>query len=127
VNLARQAVLDDDEQERDLVVAEFRERLLRKNIDPDRAVVFVPTSIIHDWLQHATDERRSVTKVTPYLRTLAIAELRFASKRNGVPGWEWRGRQAPKNAKAVHIERTTASPRGSYKSRVGTVPRTGEG
>jgi hypothetical protein len=121
LNQSRQEVLDDDAHERDLVVAEFRERLLDKRVEPDRAVVFIPIFVLADWLKLATGEQKALNKVTAYLRTLAIPELRYL-KRNGTPGWVWRGCKASTKAKATTFDAIATSPYGVYRSRAADMP-----
>ncbi len=89
----RQIQVDDDSNEADLVAAHLRQKLHDKKQNPDTCCLFFTTAEITTWLQEATGNKYlPINKTTPYLRTLAIAELRY-TKKNGVPGWVWRGRK----------------------------------
>jgi hypothetical protein len=103
LNLLRQRDMDDDAQEQDLVVAHFRKCLADKGFNPDRDFVFIPTATLHKWLADATGEARPITKVTAYLRTLAIPQMRYV-KRHGCPGWTWRGAHATPRTEVCHVD-----------------------
>jgi hypothetical protein len=85
----RQSQVDDDSNEADLVAAYIRKKLRDKQQNPGTCCIFFTTAEITAWLQEATGTKLAINKATPYLRTLAIAELRY-TKKNGVPGWVWR-------------------------------------
>ncbi len=89
----RQAEVDDDSNETDLVVDFFRQKLRDENQNPDTCCLFFTTAEITDWLQKATGNNLPINKATPYLRALSIAELSY-SKKTGRPGWVWRGSHA---------------------------------
>ena len=106
----RQQQIDDDSNEADLVAAYIRKRLTDHNLDPDTCHVYMTTAEITDWLREAIGTKLPVNKATPFLRALAIVELRY-TKRNGAPGWAWRGRNS-KDTKGA-----------SVLSRLGIIPR----
>jgi hypothetical protein len=96
----RQARVDDDSNEADLVAAHIRKKLKDNSEDPDTCCIFFMTPEITRWLQEATGTKLPINKATPYLRALAIPELRY-TKKNGVPGWVWRGPRAKAKQSAV--------------------------
>jgi hypothetical protein len=94
----RQDDVDDDQDEADLVREAFRADLEARKHVPDREVILLPTKDCWDILRRCMDDNRAVTKVTPYLKTLNIRELR-QSNRGDAKGWVWTGAQAgPQNA-----------------------------
>jgi hypothetical protein len=101
--LRRQREVDVDATEADVIAGHLRERLRGQGHDPDTSVVFLPTAVMADLLEEATREKRPVTRVTPYLRSLGIAELSY-TKRTGRPGWLWKGRRVKPNERAVVVE-----------------------
>jgi hypothetical protein len=106
----RQAQIDDDANEADLVAAYLRAQLREQKEDPETCCVFMTTPEITKWLQDAIGSKLPINKATPYLRTLAIPELRY-SKKDGVPGWVWRGRKAPVGATAKVFSKLPFDPR----------------
>jgi hypothetical protein len=96
----RQAHIDDDSHEADLVAAYIRLRLCDERQNPDSCCFFFTTAEITTWLQQATGTKLPINKATPFLRHLSIPELTY-SKKNGVPGWVWRGRKASKEQKSI--------------------------
>jgi hypothetical protein len=89
----RQAQVDDDSNEADLVKAHLQKRLRDHELDPETCCVFFTTAELAAWVQEAIGSKLAINKTTPYLRTLGVAEMRY-SKKSGVPGWVWRGLQA---------------------------------
>jgi hypothetical protein len=111
VILKRQSQIDDDANEADLVAAHIRTQLREKRLQPDSCCVFLTTAEITKWLQEALGNKYfPINKATPYLRALCIPELRY-SKKEGVPGWVWRGLKT-KPGKAAEM-----------LSKVGCIPR----
>jgi hypothetical protein len=107
----RQVQVDDDSNEADLIVAFIRRKLQDKNENPDTCCVYFTTSEITACLHEATGTKLPINKATPHLRALAIVELRY-TKKNGVPGWVWRGRQADINTPARVFSKLGYVPRG---------------
>ena len=95
----RQSQVDADSNEADLVAAYFRQQLHEARQDPQRCCVFLSTAEITKWLQEAIGSKLPINKTTPYLRALGIPQLRY-TKKNGAPGWVWRGAKAPVGATA---------------------------
>lgn len=96
----RQTEIDDDSKEADLVAAYVRSKLQRAKLDPDTCCVYWTSAEVTEWLVAATGAKIPVNRATPYLRALSIPELRY-TKKNGVPGWIWRGARAKKSATSV--------------------------
>jgi hypothetical protein len=105
----RQAEVDDEANEADLVAAHFRLELREHDLDPARCCVFLSTAEVAEWLA-AAGIKIALNKITTYLNTLTIPELRY-TKKNGVPGWVWRGPKAEKKARAVMFSRLPYVPR----------------
>jgi hypothetical protein len=89
----RQADIDTDAEETQLVAAQFREELEKLGHDPDRACVFIPSRVAATWLKTATQEHRRTNMASAHLASLGIPEL-TKKKTGGVPGWRWLGKQA---------------------------------
>jgi hypothetical protein len=102
----RQAQVDDDSHEADLVASFIRKKLQDNRQDADTCCLFFTTAEIAAWVNEALDSRKPLAnnKVTPYLRPLGIRELR-TSKRDGVPGWVWRGRAAKPGQTPISFSR----------------------
>ncbi len=92
--LERQGAADADTGEAEEVAAEFCKRLRDEGHDPDRETVFIPSRQAAAWLKAATGQHRATNKATIYLGSLGLPELR-KSKKDGTPGWCWRGGQSP--------------------------------
>jgi hypothetical protein len=101
----RQEAVDDDQDEADLVREAFRADLQARKHDPDREAILLPTRDCWDILRRRMDDSRAVTKVTPYLKTLNIRELR-QSNRGDAKGWVWTGSQAGSQAAVTLNERS---------------------
>ena len=94
----------DDEQDETQLVTELLRRMIRKcRHDPDTCAVFIPTAMLAEWISNFTGERMAVTKVTPYLKTLGIFELRRRTRRSWGAGWIWQGANAPPSRKCVQL------------------------
>jgi hypothetical protein len=93
----RQEAVDDDAGEAELVAGEFRDKLQATGFDPERDCVFIPSGKAADWLQAATKKHRATNRATAYLKDLRIPEL-STTKKDGRPGWRWRGANAPAEA-----------------------------
>jgi hypothetical protein len=98
----RQADVDEDAADADLVRDAFAEELARRGHRPDREAVWMPSRVVAAVVNGASGEHRPPNKASAYLRTLAIAELR-ASRRGFGRGWVWRGKAAPAEAEPVEV------------------------
>ncbi len=96
----RQREVDDDAAEADIVRAGFVEELKRRGHIPERVVVFVPSIEVARIVNDATGERRATNKVSTYLRTLNIPELRKSAD-DGARGWRWTGKAATPETSSV--------------------------
>jgi hypothetical protein len=104
VILRRQQEVDHDRGEAELVEAEFREMLSRAGHDPDRGCVFIPSGKAADWLRAATKKHRTTSQASAYLQGLGIPAL-SKTKKDGRPGWRWRGPLAPADATMTRLEK----------------------
>ncbi|HVS37407.1 MAG TPA: hypothetical protein VMS17_17730 [Gemmataceae bacterium] len=93
----RQAAIDDDSAEADLVRTAFLEDLRRRGHTPNRDAVWIPAPAAAEIVNRATGEKHPVNRAGMYLKTLTIPELR-KSDRIGVRGWAWRGLDSDPNA-----------------------------
>jgi hypothetical protein len=98
----RQDAVDDDREESELVRDAFVAALRDRQHHPDRQRVLIPSKEAAMIVAEATGERMPVTRVSPYLKTLSIAELR-KSDRQGQRGWEWNGADAPPDLPATKL------------------------
>jgi hypothetical protein len=99
----RQSQVDEDSEESALVREKFIQQLARRNHDPEREVVFLPSAVAALWVELATGEKKATNKQTGYLKTLTIAELK-KSDRGDSRGWVWRGKQSPPLKEAVQLK-----------------------
>jgi Bifunctional DNA primase/polymerase, N-terminal len=113
--VSRQAAVDDDDEERDIVAAVFRDRIRPSAGDPDKAHVFIPSWMASQWLQDATQEKRPTNRASSYLLGLGIPELRKSSD-GGQRGWRWKGEGSPADAPATPIDQWTPSATDSVDS-----------
>jgi hypothetical protein len=93
----RQEAVDDDASEADLVACEFRDQLQQHGHDVTKDCVFITSGTAADWLKRATKTHWPTNKATSHLKSLAIAEM-TTTRKDGKPGWRWRGPQAAPNA-----------------------------
>jgi hypothetical protein len=107
--LERQRAVDADENERDLVTAEFRDQLQIRQHDPNGGPFFIPSKLAAEWLSKATRNHYETNRATVHLKTLGIAELIAPLKSNGVPGWEWRGPGADERRKRTVVKEFVSS------------------
>jgi hypothetical protein len=98
----RQADLDADEEEADLVRAAFVTRLAARLHNPERDVVKIPACTAAAWLCQALGEKMATNRASQRLRNLEIAELRKSDRGQG-RGWVWHGAQAIVTAAAVDL------------------------
>jgi len=121
----RQAEVDDDRNEADEVAWQFRDQLRRRGHDPDMDCFFILSGIAAEWLSNVSGKRWATNKATSHLKTLAIPEL-TVSKKDGRPGWCWRGKGAARGAtmkrlRDLRIEDEVESNNGLNKRRPGQV------
>lgn len=99
----RQLAVDDDQDEANLISECIRKEIRRCGHNPNTCVVFVPTTKLAELIAELTGERRAVTRLTPYLKTLSIPELRRARRTRNCAGWIWCGVNAIPTQKPVPI------------------------
>lgn len=92
--VARQAAVDDDTEERDVIADFIRDELMRNGWSPETEAVFMPSLLIAKWIGEATNQKALPTnRASSHLATLGIPELQ--KSRRGKPGWVWRGKECP--------------------------------
>lgn len=109
--LRRQQEVDDETTESDLVAEHFREVLRDQKCDPDTCCVYWTTAEMANMLNAAIGVKTPINKVTPFLRILAIPELKY-SKKDGKPGWVWRGAKAKPNQSSAVFAKLKCLPPG---------------
>jgi hypothetical protein len=100
--LERQATVDDDNEERDLVGEYFREQLSKREHNPESQAIFIRVRDAARWLNEATNQKLPTNKASTQLSGLGIAELRKA-KSEGVRGYRWQGPSSEPGADAVKL------------------------
>lgn len=91
--LQRQAMVDDDASEAEMVADQFRAELTRRGLDPATGYVFVPRPLARAWLEAALGEPLKMSKARAVLNGMGIPQL-HESASGGTRGWCWRGPQA---------------------------------
>jgi hypothetical protein len=86
----RQADVDEDREEADVVREAFIAELVRRDHDPDAENVFIPSKTVAAFVNEAIGEKRPVNRANAFLKTLSIRELR-KSDRGHERGWIWWG------------------------------------
>lgn len=95
----RSGEADGDDDETSLVDECIRVHLKRNSYKPDEAFVFIPTKDLAEWIKDVKPEKAALTRVTPYLKTVCIPELKPSPRRAIGCGWIWRGNNCESNAK----------------------------
>ncbi len=93
-----------DSAQAELVAGVFREKLTGFDHDPRTDCVFITSGTAAEWLRAATRVARATNRATAYLTTLQIVEL-SKSKKDGQPGWRWRGEAADACASMRRLSR----------------------
>jgi hypothetical protein len=92
----RQAAIDGDEEEKELVRDAFVKTLKEKGYRADTANVWIGSSDVARIVNEATGEtRRPTNRTTAYLSTLGISELRRRNDGEWGRGFSWLGVKAP--------------------------------
>jgi hypothetical protein len=92
-NLERQAQVNDDDDEKCAVRAQFKKEIRERGFSPEHHAVLIPSLVAAEILERATKERRPINKSSAYLKQLGIRELR-KSDRAETRAWIWRGENA---------------------------------
>lgn len=96
----RQAAIDADQEDSDLVREAIIEELRNKQHNPDTGVVYFSSDDMAVIVNEATGEPRPKNKATTYLKTLAIPELRNVQRSDlGGRKWLWTGSTAPEGTR----------------------------
>jgi hypothetical protein len=102
VILERQDAIDEDQSELDLVRDAIIEALRQQSVTATKGAYFISSAKLAEIVNLATNEKRPTAKVTAYVQTLGIRELR-KSKHDGCRGWVWTGADAPSTATATKV------------------------
>jgi hypothetical protein len=105
----RQSAVDADQEESDEVRAAFVNLLKSHNHDPDKEVVFIPSRTAAEIVNEATGENRATQRVTAFLQTLTIKELRKSNGTDGTRGWRWTGKDSKPGQTAVKLDEPFAN------------------
>jgi hypothetical protein len=95
----RQAEVDGDQEEADLIREAFADAIRRYLFDPDTAVLFIPSTDAADIYNLATRSSFSPQQVTRHLQMLAIPELRKYKLDGKRRGFRWVGLKADLKAR----------------------------
>ena len=87
--LKRQAEVDDDQDEVNLIAENIKRNLRRHGQKPDKCHLLISTRLIKEWISEI--EPVSLNKVTPLLKTLGIPELRKPVRTSKESCWVWKG------------------------------------
>src|SRR5579885_1544520 len=99
---ARQEAADRDQEEADHIRQVLYAALRDRHRDPEKEVLFFPSSLIAQIINEAKGDRDKPQRITAYLKTLSIPEL---SPRAGKErGWVWRGMASSPKAAPVRLE-----------------------
>jgi hypothetical protein len=98
----RQAAIDGDQEDADLVREAFVAALKKTGHDPDNEVVFIRSKETAKIVNEAEETHRSPQRVTTYLLSLGIKELSKSDRSDfGGRGWKWTGPASTADAKVV--------------------------
>lgn len=101
--LERQAAVDADQEDSDLVREAFVTALRSRGHDPETDVVFIPSAKVAEIVNAATGEKRPTQRTTVFLLNLAIPELRKSNGTDGARGVRWTGKQAEPGETAMKL------------------------
>jgi 5S rRNA maturation endonuclease (ribonuclease M5) len=90
----RQASIDDDNEERDLVAGRFRGEILRCKANPETESLFITSFTACRWINRATNRNMSTNQASSFLRGLGVPELRKSKSNRKDRGWYWIGRES---------------------------------
>src|SRR5262249_23183183 len=98
--LARQKTMDDDQEEKNMIIEFFRGKLEDLGHDADRDKILLPSTIIADWVSEATREKYATNRASAFLKGLSISYL-SKSDRNGKRMWLWTGGHSDKHKDSI--------------------------
>jgi hypothetical protein len=113
----RQAAVDDDAAEMDIVREGFIEELRTNGRTedympcfPESGAYWIATKDVGRIVNLAIGEKRFGNKATAYLKTLGVPELR-ESRRGRGRGWVWRGKEAARESPPAKVTFDATGPR----------------
>lgn len=89
----RQATIDDDEEDKDIILEAIYHRIRGDGHVPDQACVLITSKDMAVIINEALNEQLPVNRASSFVKTLGIPELR-KSDRGCARGWIWCGREA---------------------------------
>lgn len=89
----RQATIDDDEEDKDIILEAIHQRLRAHGLIPDQSCVLITSKDMAQIINEALNEQFPVNRASSFVKTLGIPELR-KSDRGCARGWIWCGREA---------------------------------
>jgi len=98
----RRGDVDEDSAEGDTVRDYFAARLIEREHNAAKDVVFIPSAVVGEWVNGATGERRAVAKACSYLNQLKVKGLK-RSKHEG-RGFIWTGNDSQPAQKAAKLK-----------------------
>jgi hypothetical protein len=101
----RQGDVDGDQDEADQVREVFVKDLVKRGFDPEKSVVWYPSGVVADIVNHATGDHRVKQRATGYLNTLAIREI-HKKRWDGSRGYVWTGEKSSPGAPKVKYDST---------------------
>jgi hypothetical protein len=93
----RQGAIDDDQEEKELIIEFFRDRLIQCGHDPETDAILIPSAVVARWISEATRKHYASNQASAFLRGLAIPML-HKSDRSGSRIWQWTGPAAKETA-----------------------------
>jgi len=100
----RQAAVDGDQEDSDLIRAAFVTELRDRGHEPDKEVIFIPSKEAATVVNQASGENRPTQRATAHLQTLNIRELRKSNGIDGSRGFRWTGHQSAPGQHAVMLK-----------------------
>ncbi len=97
--LERQAAVDDDAYEADLVRDEFLMLLKTHKVDAAEEVIWFSSAVAAELMCRALGDRMAISRACSKLNGLGIRELRKSNRGHG-HGFIWHGTRAPRNKQA---------------------------
>jgi hypothetical protein len=111
----RQASMDDDQAEADLVRQAFVAELNRRGHLSEEEAVWIPSTTAAEIVNAATGERYPTRRASSFLATLPIPELRKCDYK-GQRGWAWRGARATTDARLTDLQVMEAWPQTPFEN-----------
>jgi hypothetical protein len=89
----RQDAIDDDQDEKQVIIEFFKAKLEEFKHNPDHDAVLIPSATVAEWISLATRKNYATNQASAFLNGLSIINL-SKSDRDGKRYWKWTGAQA---------------------------------